>query len=212
MSKQGRALSADIRKLLELKSGEDLTLGDITSAVGDRGFGLLFILVSLPSALPVPTPGFSTPFGAVIFLLSLQMISGRETPWIPEWASRKVIKRTVADSMIKGAANFFTIVEKFIRPRLLPMTGRTAGRVCCILLLIMSGLMFLPIPLTNTLPAMVIFCVGVALTERDGLALMAAFLFGAVAVLLYAAAIWFIAVYGLKGMGELKDIIKARFF
>ena len=212
MSNQGRALSADIIKLLDLKSGEDLTLGDIAGAVGDRGFGLLFILVSLPSALPVPAPGFSTPFGIVIFLLSLQMMMGRDTPWIPEWASLKVIKRSAADRMIRSAASFFTFVEKFIKPRFLPMTGRTAGRLCCILLLVMSGLMILPIPLTNTLPAMVIFSVGVALIERDGLALAAALLFGAAAIMIYAAAVWFIVVFGLKGMGELKEIIKARFF
>ncbi len=68
MAEQGRTLSADISRLLELKTGEDLTLGDITTAVGERGFGILFVLLSLPSALPVPAPGFSTPFGVVIFL------------------------------------------------------------------------------------------------------------------------------------------------
>lgn len=212
MAEKSPALSADIRKLLELKAGEDLTLGDIAGAVEERGFGILLTLLSLPSALPVPAPGFSTPFGVVIFLLCIQMILGRRTPWIPQWASRKVIKRSMADRTIKGAATFFALVEKFIRPRLLPITGRTAGKICCLLLLIMSGLMILPIPLTNTLPAMVIFTVGVALSERDGLALIAAFMFGAVAILVYVAAVWLIMVYGLRGMGELKEMIRAWFF
>lgn len=212
MAEQGRTLSADISRLLELKTGEDLTLGDITTAVGERGFGILFVLLSLPSALPVPAPGFSTPFGVVIFLLSLQLISGRAVPWIPEWASRKVIKRSTADRMIKGAAAFFAMIERYIKPRFLPMTGNTGARACCLLLLLMSGLMILPIPLTNTLPAMVIFSVGVALTERDGLALVGALLFGAAATMAYVAAVWFISVYGLRGMQELKEIIRARFF
>ncbi len=101
-------LSADFRRLLAVKGGSDMTLGDIVSAVGDRGFGILFVLLSLPSALPVPAPGYSTPFGVVLFLLSLQLLAGRPVPWIPEWASRKVIRRSTADRMIRSTAAFFS--------------------------------------------------------------------------------------------------------
>lgn len=205
-------LSADFRRLLAVKGGSDMTLGDIVSAVGDRGFGILFVLLSLPSALPVPAPGYSTPFGVVLFLLSLQLLAGRPVPWIPEWASRKIIRRSTADRMIRSTAAFFSFVERFIRPRFPILTGRTAAKGYCLLLLAMSGLMILPIPLTNTLPAMVIFCVGVAMTERDGLALLAALCFGVAAVLLYTAAFWLIATYGLQGMREAKEIIKGWLF
>jgi len=185
-----------------------MTLGDIVSVVGDRGFGILFLLLSLPSALPVPAPGYSTPFGIVLFLLSLQLLAGRPVPWIPEWTSRKVIGRSAADRMIRSTAAFFSFVERFIRPRLPLLLGRTASKGFCLLLLAMSGLMIIPIPLTNTLPAMVIFCVGVAMTERDGLALLGALFLGAAAVLLYTAAFWLITTYGARGMREAKEIIK----
>ncbi|MEA4880757.1 MAG: exopolysaccharide biosynthesis protein [Synergistaceae bacterium] len=204
-------LSEDIRELLVLREGEDLTLGELSAAVGKRGFGILLILLSLPSALPFPAPGYSTPFGIILFLLSLQILAGRRTPWLPSWARRRVIKRSTADGMISGGAKFFAYLEKFIRPRYTSLTGRTGTRFCALLLLVMSGLMILPIPLTNTLPAMVIFCVGVALTERDGLALGAALLFGAGAILLYSLAFYVIARYGARGMIEAKEIIKGWF-
>jgi hypothetical protein len=60
-------LSADFRRLLAVKGGSDMTLGDIVSAVGDRGFGILFVLLSLPSALPVPAPGTARPSGLSSF-------------------------------------------------------------------------------------------------------------------------------------------------
>lgn len=205
-------LSGDIRRLLAVNGRRDMSLGDIVSAVGDRGFGILFVLLSLPSALPVPAPGYSTPFGIVLFLLSLQLLAGRSVPWIPEWASRKIIRRSTADKMISGTASFFSFVERFIRPRMPMLLGRTATKGYCFLLLLMSGLMILPIPLTNTLPAMVIFCVGVAMTERDGLALLAALFFGIAAVLLYTVAFWLITTYGVQGMREAKEIIKGWLF
>ena len=40
-------------------------LADILSFAGERIFGFLFVILSLPSALPVPAPGYSIPFGIV---------------------------------------------------------------------------------------------------------------------------------------------------
>ena len=204
-------LSGDIKRLLALNEGRDISLGDIAAAVGDRGFGILFVLLSLPSALPVPAPGYSTPFGIVLFILSLQLLSGRPAPWLPEWASEKVLKRKTADRMINTTSSFFRFVEKFIRPRFSFTSSPLTGRIYAVLLLLMSGLMILPIPLTNTLPAMVIFFVGIALTERDGLALAAAMLFGITAVALYSLAVWVIVKYGAQELTEAREIIRGWF-
>ena len=214
MDEQGKKtlLSEDIRELLSLKPGENVLFGELAAAVADRGFGILLVLLSLPSALPVPAAGYSTPFGIVLFILGVQMLMGREKPWIPDWAGRKEIKRKTADKMISGAAKFFSFVEIFVRPRFEFVSGRSAEIACSLLLLLMSGLMILPIPLTNTLPAMVIFCIGVALIERDGLAFIAALLFGAAATALYALAVWVIFYLGAQGIGEAKEIIKGWFF
>ena len=211
-SGQRTPLSEDIRGLLSLKPGEDVLLGDLVAAVADRGFGILLLLISLPSALPFPAPGISTPFGIVLFLLGAQMLLGRERPWIPQWAAEKTIKRSTADMMIGGAAKFFSFVEIFVRPRLDFVSSRGAGVLCSLLVLLMSGLMILPIPLTNTLPAMVIFSVGVALTERDGLAFMAALLFGAAATALYALAVWVILHFSAQSLVEAKAVIKGWLF
>ena len=205
-------LSEDIRKLLSMKEGENLLFGELAAAVADRGYGILLIILSLPSALPVPAPGYSTPFGMVLFLLGLQLLVGRKTPWIPQWASQREIQRRTTDRMISGTAKFFSFVELFIRPRFFFVSGRTARILCAVLLLMMSGLMILPIPLTNTLPAMVIFCLGIALTERDGLAFLAAVIFGAAASAHYSLVFWVIFNYGAQGMIEAKEIVKGWFF
>ncbi|MEO0888190.1 MAG: exopolysaccharide biosynthesis protein, partial [Cyanobacteria bacterium J06648_10] len=52
----------------------EVTLNEILEIAGERTFGFLFVLLSLPSALPIPAPGYSTPFGIVMFLLAVQLI------------------------------------------------------------------------------------------------------------------------------------------
>jgi hypothetical protein len=55
-------------------------LADILLLAGERTFGSLLVILSLPRALPVPTPGYSTPFGVLISLLAIQLISRDKTP------------------------------------------------------------------------------------------------------------------------------------
>ena len=58
-------------------------ISEVARAVGEKGFGMLLVVLSLPSALPVPAPGYSTPFGLVMALIALQMVCGRRTVWLP---------------------------------------------------------------------------------------------------------------------------------
>jgi hypothetical protein len=77
------------------------------------------------------------------------------------------------------------------------------------IVIFMASLMILPIPMTNTLPAMIIFWVGVSLTEDDGLAAIGAFIAGIFAAAFYAYIIYLLATFGMEGVVELKEWIKA---
>ena len=57
-------LGETLQRLLKADDERDLSIGEITRAVGEKGFGLLLIVLSLPSALPVPAPGYSTPLAS----------------------------------------------------------------------------------------------------------------------------------------------------
>ncbi len=64
----------------EEEKHENVTLADILLLAVERIFSSLLVILSLPSALPVPTPGYSTPLGVLISLLAIQLISGAKTP------------------------------------------------------------------------------------------------------------------------------------
>jgi hypothetical protein len=203
-------LGETLQQLLETDNEQGLSISEITRAVGEKGFGLLLIVLSLPSALPVPAPGYSTPFGIVIALIAVQMISGRQTVWLPKKLGGTRIKPKIAKTMLGCASKFLQKIERFIRPRQKWIRGRAGQAALAVMILIMACLMMLPIPLTNTFPAMVIFMIGVGLSEEDGLLAIAAFAVGCCAVLLYAGIIYIAVTQGPEAIEHIKEGIKAQ--
>lgn len=198
-----------LESLLKSEDQHGPSIGEITEAVGEKGFGLLLMVLSLPSALPVPAPGYSTPFGIVIGLIAIQMMLGRQAIWLPSKSMNVRIKPSLAKKMLGAAAKFLKRIERFIRPRQRWIRSRPGQAGLAIVILIMACLMILPIPLTNTFPAMVIFLIGIGLSEEDGLLAICAFGIGLLAVLLYAAIIYIFLTQGSEAVDGIKDWIKA---
>lgn len=201
-------LGETLKRLLESEGERGLSIHEVTGAVGEKGFGLLLMVLSLPSALPVPAPGYSTPFGIVIALIALQMIQGRQAVWLPEKLGNLRIKPSIAGAMLGSASKFLAKVERFIRPRQLWIRGRSGQAGLALVIVIMACLMMLPIPLTNTFPAMVIFMVGVGLSEEDGLLAIGAFGVGLLAILLYTGIIYILITQGPETIYQFKNGIK----
>lgn len=201
-------LSEELQSLLRTE-GDTLSVGQLAERVGDRGFGLLLLVLSLPSALPVPAAGYSVPFGLLLMVLALQMLIGKQRPVFPKRLERVTLSRGMAERLLNGAAWIFKRLEWIIRPRMRWVGQRTGLTLMGILVMIMAILMMIPIPLTNTFPAFVIFLIGIGLTEEDGLFAVGACLVGALAVLLYGGLVWAIIVYGPEVVETIKDSIKA---
>lgn len=198
-------LSEELEQLLQNNSTGELSIGDLSSAINDKGFGLLLIILSLPSALPIPAPGYSTPFGIAIALLGIQMLGGRRTIWLPRKIKVFKIKSSVVSKMIQVGTRFIHTLEQFIRPRLDAIYSGIGFSLAALLIITMALLMILPIPLTNTFPAIVIFLIGVGLTEKDGLFGIIAYSVGIFAVTLYALIIFIIVTQGMPAIDEVKS-------
>lgn len=199
-------LTDELRKLLTREhSADGVTLGEVFGRIGDRGFGLLLLVLSLPSALPVPAPGYSTPFGILLFILALQMIYGRRTPWLPARAAGMRLKGRFVEGMLSFLEKFFGKVEFLIKPRLRWVGSRGGLVFLGLLVLIMAGLMILPIPLTNTAPAFVIFLIGVGLSEEDGVFCLLAAVLGVLATAVYALVLYLFFRFGIAGLDQITE-------
>lgn len=182
-----------------------ITLTEILQLAGERVFGFLFVILALPSALPVPAPGYSTPFGFVLFLLALQLISGRKLPWLPAKISNHPMELNQVQGVIKAGLPWLRRIEMITRPRLSYICTSLPGRVTMGIAIALMGIsMMIPIPGTNTLPAMGIFVTGFGLIEDDGAISLAGLVLCLMGGILSAS----ILIALLVGGTSLLDLIK----
>lgn len=172
--------------------GERVRLGDLVSLLGNRSFGILLLLFAMPNLVPLP-PGSSTVFGIPLMLVSLQMMLGWPTPWMPRWALERSIARNVFVGMLDKVLPRIRWLERWLRPRAVQWTGLRAERVLGGYCALQAFVLALPLPLANLPPALTIVLVALGLMERDGLLVMAGCVAGLLSLMI-ASAVSFTAV------------------
>lgn len=200
-------LSNDLRAILNAHDRSRITLGDIIETMGDRGFGVLLVLLALPSALPLPAAGYAIPFGFLLSILGLEMLVGRPSPWMPRWTLQLGLSRSIATHIIGWAVAFLARMERWISRRLEWATNRQGRALSALIVITMAVLMMIPIPWTNSFPAFVIFLIGIGITEKDGVFFLAAIVLGILATAFYATITWIVVVFGIDGLWHITDWI-----
>lgn len=177
-------LSSDLyRYFWEEERADPVQLADFLVIAKERIFGFLFVILSLPSALPVPAPGYSIPFGVVMFLLASQLMFGKKEPWLPQRAKNYQLSLKQVQGIISKGVPWLRRLEVLARPRLSYVCTGVIGRLILgSAIALMSVSMMIPIPGTNTLPAIAIFMMGFGLQEDDGLISLAGVIFALLAL------------------------------
>lgn len=206
-----KSLSERLNILREENRKHKLSIGKMVDVIGREGFGVLLLFLSMPSALPIPAAGYSTPFGIAIVLLGTQMVFRRRTPWLPHRVERIEFGKEFTDKMLNFSIWFLEKFEHWIKPRFTFFCRGQWETVMGILIVLMACLMILPIPLTNTAPAMVIFFMALGLTENDGICCALATALAGCAVIVYAFVIYMVVTYGISWLMQLKDVIFGYF-
>ena len=163
-------LSVELQRyFFEEERQAEIKLVDILALAEERIFGFLLVILSLPSALPVPAPGYSIPFGILMFLLAIQLIFGAKYPWLPEKMLKGSMKLERVQKFVKAGIPWLKRIEALTRPRMTSICSSLPGRVTIgVAIALMSISMMIPIPGTNTLPAIGIFVTAFGLQEDDG--------------------------------------------
>ena len=148
------------RYFFEELRDKKVTLSEILTLAGERIFGFLFVILALPSALPVPAPGYSIPFGIAMFFLAVQLVIGRDRPWLPAKIMNGSMSLDTVQGFIKKGNPWLQRIEALTKPRMSSICTSLPGRVFIgIAIAIMSISMMIPIPGTNTLPAIGIIAI-----------------------------------------------------
>jgi hypothetical protein len=140
-----------------------------------------------------------------MFILAIQLICGRQRPWLPAKMMKGSMKLETVQGVVKKGIPWLQRIEALSKPRLSYTCTSLTGRIIMgIAIALMSISMMIPIPGTNTLPAMGIFVTGFGLMEDDGAICLAGLVLCAVAGALSTSII--IAV--IWGGSSLLDVIQ----
>ncbi len=190
-------LSAILARLAEPAEGS-VTLAEVLTAVGERSFGALLVILAIPNMVAGLIPGLSIVLGLPLLLVSLQLVVGAERPWLPRRLARLEIKRSDLRRMLERTRPAVRRLERALQPRLEFLTSPWAERLIGLGCLALSVLVFLPVPFANLVPATGIMLFGFSMLERDGLMALAAMgIVGVSAALFSGVAIAFFAAAGL---------------
>lgn len=163
---------AALQRQLASRAGR-VPLGDIVDSLGSAGLGLTFLLLTLPSMIPIPGP-FGMIFGSILAVLSLQLMAGAARLTLPGFVRRVSLPAEGVRTLLERCLPYLQRVEGWLRPRrLLALTGRPARMALSLPLLLSAVTLALPIPGGNVLPAASLVAFGLAFMTRDGAAVLA---------------------------------------
>jgi hypothetical protein len=184
-----RRTSALLREFMAREAGPRVSLGALRDALGDRGFGVLLFVFALPNLVPVNIPLLSAVLGLPLVLLAAQLSYGRHKPWFPDWLTERTFSSQGFAAIVSRALPTLERAERMLRPRLTVMLSWTGERLIGVAILVLALILTLPIPFANALPACAIAIFGLAIVEKDGIAVLTSLAVGVASVAVAATVV-----------------------
>jgi hypothetical protein len=185
--------SAVLRHVIDRAEGESITIGEVIEAFGERAFGFVLILFSLPNCVPAP-PGLAGIVGTPVLIFGLQMMLGHKRPWLPGFVLRRSVSVATFRKVIDVAEPRMQKLEAFCKPRLTGLFGRLGDRFVGLFAFLAAISVLIPFPGTNFPPSIALVMASIAVMEEDGYLLIAAYLLG-IAGLAYTATVTGAAIH-----------------
>ncbi|MEZ0172072.1 exopolysaccharide biosynthesis protein [Microvirga sp. TS319] len=182
-----RSASAVLRAVIDNAEGEAISIGDIIGAFGERAFGFVLILFSLPNCVP-NVPGVAGIVGTPVLIFGIQMMLGHKRPWLPGFILRRTVSVAKFKRLIDITEPRLRKLESYCRPRLPFLFGPLGDRVVGLFAILVAVSVLIPFPGTNFPPSIALVIASIAVMEEDGYLLIVGYLIG-LAGLAYTATV-----------------------
>lgn len=155
-----------------LKSPGQKTFGDLEEVFKAKSFAVAFLILMAPAALPIPTGGITHVLEVITMLLALEMIFGRDQIWSPKsWQERSlgnVIEKNALPKLIRSIEWFEKKSSKRLSKEL---NNKIFLRIVGALVFIfaLAAALALPFSGLDTLPALAVVILSLALILEDAL-------------------------------------------
>lgn len=165
-----KRVSLVLRAVIETAPGDTISVREIIEAFGERAFGFVIILFSLPNCIPAP-PGMNSVFGLPVLLFAVQLALGFKKPWLPRRILDKRFRVATFRKIIDVAEPRLQRVEKILRPRHTALFGPRGDRLIGVFAVILALCVIVPLPGTNWVPSIALVILSMAIMQEDGLVL-----------------------------------------
>lgn len=166
-------------------TGDKLSVGDLVTALEDRAFGFLLLILALPCCIPF-LYGVPQAVSLPLVFVAVQIVLGRHKLWLPQTLTKRSFSVASFRDMTQRAVPYLRWFEKISRPRLTFLTAGGIERVLGVFLLAFSASIAVPLPGTNTVPGFAVALMALGFIERDGLLTLAGLVIGTAWVSLLA--------------------------
>lgn len=146
------------------------TLASLIDAFEDKSFAIVFVLLMLLPALPVPTGGVTYALQIIVILVALQMIFGRKTIWLPRWARQIKLGKSIKGKAIPALMKRVRWFEERSNPIGVHLFSlKTTDRISGILIIVFTVAALIAPPFTglDTLPSIGVVVIGLAMILED---------------------------------------------
>lgn len=188
--KKSKVISTQaIEDVVNQSSADKISIADLVRAMEAAGYGLVMIIFSLASVMPLPPP-LPNIFALPILIFSTQMMIGYDAPKLPKIISNIRIKRSIVALLVQKSSRYISKVEKVLKPRLSFVVTNIFERILGFFILIFALSVMIPIPFTNLVPGIGIMLISFGLLGKDGLFVISGLLVGFIGVLIAMTAIF----------------------
>ena len=196
--------SAKVSDQLErwLSSDGEKTVATLIDLFEEKSFAMLFVVLLGVPALPLPTGGATHVFEIVAMLLAVQLIAGRQVIWLPQRWRRLELAGDRQQRFLAGLMRLIRRLERISKPRLrILFDHRLSNIVFGVFVLAGCVAAFLAPPFTglDTLPALGVVLLSLAVLLEDFAIVVAALVIGVAGVVLEIV----LGTAAIKGLGHL---------
>ena len=168
---QSHKLSEVLDQLEDAAHGDSITVRQVVEKLGQKSFASLILIFALVAVSPASAiPGLTSMVAAIVFILMVQMIFGRDSVWLPD----VIMRRELSAEKLRGGIGWLRkpigFVERFLKERLTWLLHRPWLYLPQLLVLALT--LFMPfmevIPTSGSIAAAVIALFAAGLLTRDG--------------------------------------------
>ncbi|MCB4821316.1 exopolysaccharide biosynthesis protein [Roseicella aerolata] len=149
----------------------EIALGVLLDRFRRAGHGVVLLALALPAVIPVPLAGL--PAGLGLLVAGMRLLLGSERPWLPGALRRVRLPRPMVGAALGRFVRLLRRAGLRPRRRLEALGGPWGRQLAGLAVLINAGVILLPLPLGNQLPALAVASFGLGLLRRDGALLLA---------------------------------------